>query len=331
MKTSLSDRYHEEKYAEVDAIVLSMNRANFTIDCIQSILIQENVSLHIWVIDQGSEKSQLDIIKGFLENKPNVKLIELGKNVGVPGGRNIGMKMGTAEFIICIDNDAEFASKLEIEKAVTSLKESQDIAIVGFKIQNYFTDKLDLSSWAYSRALLDKQNERFLTTRFCGAGHAIKRSSLQETDLYDESLFFYWEEVDLSYQAINLGYKIYYDPQIVVRHKVTDDNKVQWSGKRFYYLVRNFLYLNWKYYRSINLFVIYAGGYLIKGLFNGLFTTTIKGIKDAIKMSRNLKERNSSMLNQAALRYINENDTSLRGGFFRRLKNEVLIKLPKEQ
>jgi GT2 family glycosyltransferase len=330
MRTSKNDSGHEEIYAEVDAIVLSMNRANLTIDCIKSILDQQNVTLHVWVIDQGSEKSQLEIIKDFLKHKPAVKLIELGKNVGVPGGRNIGMKMGTAEFIICIDNDAEFASKLEIEKAVNSIKESQDIAIVGFKIQNFLTGKLDLSSWAYSRALLDKQNERFLTTRFCGAGHAIKRSSLQETNLYDESLFFYWEEVDLSYQAINLGYKIYYDPQIVVLHKATNDNKVQWSGKRFYYLVRNLLYLNWKYYRSIKLFIIYASGYLIKGVFNGLFTTTIKGIKDAIQMSRNLKKSNSSKLNQAALRYIYENDTSLRGGLFRRIKNEVLVRLPKE-
>ena len=331
MRTSNSDSGHEKIFPEVDAIVLSMNCANLTIDCIQSILDQENITIHIWVIDQGSEKSQLDMIKDFLKNRPAVNLIKLGKNLGVPGGRNIGMKMGTAEFIICIDNDAEFELKWEIEKAVNSLTESQDIAIVGFKIQNYYTGKLDLSSWAYSRALLDKQNERFLTTRFCGAGHAIKRSSLEETNLYDDALFFYWEEVDLSYQAINRGYKIYYDPQIVVRHKITEDNKVQWSGKRFYYLVRNFLYLNWKYYRSIKLFGMYSGGYLLKGIFNGLFTTSIKGIKDAIQMSRNLHEPNSSKLNQAALRYIDQNDTSLRGGFFRRLKNEVLVRLPKEQ
>lgn len=315
---------------DVDVVILSLNRAELTVACIESVLEQKKINPHLFIIDQGSDVSQLNILKNFVQDKSCIQLFELSKNLGVPGGRNLGMKKGKSGFIICIDNDAEFESPYEIERAVAEFQKDKAVAVLGFKIVNYFSNELDITSWSYPKTKLTHHNDIFKTTRFCGAGHAIRRSALEQTEYYDESLFFYWEEVDLSYQLINLGYEILYYPPVVIRHKVSLESKVSWEGDRFYFLVRNILYLQWKYYRSIGLFLIYAVGYLIKAGRNQLLKNYFRGIADSIQMIRQNKNLSHKKLNKASRLYIHKYDTEIRGDLFTRIKNEVLSRLPGE-
>lgn len=313
---------------DVDVVILSLNRAEMTEACINSVLQQENINPNIWIVDQGSEDNQLRMLKKYLEDKPQVKLIELKKNIGVPAGRNLGMREGRSDFVFCIDNDAEFDSEKEIAKAVKQFYLEEKTAVLGFKIINYFTNDLDHTSWSYPKTLLARQDDTFLTTRFCGAGHAIRRSALMQTNFYDDNLFFYWEEVDLSYQLINLGYQIMYFPEVIVRHKVSQENKVSWDGNRYYFLVRNILYLNWKYYHAWWSFLIFAAGYLVKGILNGVPRQSIQGINDSIKMCHVIKGYDKHILNSYGRQYIYTYDTCVRGPFFTRLKNEIFTRLP---
>jgi GT2 family glycosyltransferase len=313
---------------DVDVVILSLNRAEMTEACINSVLQQENIYPNIWIIDQGSDEAQLRMLKKALEDNPQVRLVELKKNIGVPAGRNLGMKLGRSNYIFCIDNDAEYGSEKEIVRAVDQLNKDEKIAVLGFKINNYFTNDLDHTSWSYPKTMLARQDETFLTTRFCGAGHAIRRSALEQTDYYDENLFFYWEEVDLSYQLINLGYQIEYFPNVKIRHKVSTENKVLWDGNRYYFMVRNILYLNWNYYRSWSSFLVFAIGYLIKGILNGVGRQSIRGINDSIKMCHEMKCNDKKILTSESRRYIYTYDTSVRGSFFTRLKNEIFTRLP---
>ena len=41
-----------------------------------------------------------------------------------------------------------------------------------------------------------------------GAAAALRRQALEQTHYYEDRLFFFWEEVDLSYQLIELGWTI---------------------------------------------------------------------------------------------------------------------------
>jgi GT2 family glycosyltransferase len=316
---------------DVDVVILSLNRAELTVACVESVLEQENITPHLFIIDQGSEESQLSFLKKFTENISSILLIELNNNLGVPGGRNLGMKKGKSDYIVCIDNDAEFESPYEVGRAIAELQKDSSEAVLGFKIVNYFSNELDITSWSYPKTMLPRQNEVFKTTRFCGAGHAIRRSALELTEYYDESLFFYWEEVDLSYQLINLGFEILYYPPVVIRHKVSLESKVSWDGDRFYFLVRNFLYLHWKFYQSIWSFLIYAGGYFIKAGRNRLLNQYYRGISDSIRMVRQNKKPNHYKLNKAGRLYIHTFDTDVRGDFITRIKNEVFSRLPGEK
>ena len=169
-------------------------------------------------------------------------------------------------------------------------------------------------------------NEYFLATRFCGAGHAIKRKVFDSIGGYDASLFFYWEEVDLSNKILNLGYTIAYDPDISIYHKLSPDSRVNWSDKRYYYLVRNILYIDWKHYRKIKRIILLTFGYLTKGIYNNFFSQTMMAIKDGLIMAVRLKEA-TPRLSEDAIQYIAKNELAYRGNIYDRIKSEVFEKL----
>jgi GT2 family glycosyltransferase len=311
----------------IDVVILSIDRASDTIDAVRSVLAQERVEPRIWLIDQGSDNQNLGLLKNFIRNHENVYLKELSQNYGVPGGRNKGVKLCNVELVVGLDNDAVFKSKDSLFRVVSRFVEDEQLGALGFRIENFFSGKLDRSSWVYPRTLLSKANEPFLVTRFCGAGHAVRRSAFLEVGGYDESLFFYWEELDLAYKMINLGYKIAYDPKISILHKVSPEARVDWGVRRFYYLVRNIIYLDWKFYRSVVRMGMLISGYLVKGLYNGVLRQALRGAVDGVSMARQVQD-DSAILNQTARDYIYNNDLRYRGKLINRLKHEVFDKLP---
>ncbi len=311
----------------IGIVILSLNRPSDTIEAVQSVLAQKGVEPLIWLIDQGSDDQNLKLLKDYFRNHENVYLKELAQNYGVPGGRNRGIKLCDAEVVVSLDNDAVFDSEDSLSQVLSRFLEDDHLGALGFRINNFFSGKLDRPSWVYPRALLPKADNSFLATRFCGAGHALRRSTFLEVGGYDESLFFYWEELDLSYKIINLGYKIAYDPAITILHKVSPEARVNWGDRRFYYLVRNIIYLDWKFYHSVSRLAFLVSGYLVKGWYNGLLRQAMRGVVDGVGMASHLRDK-SVILSQAARNYVSFHDVHYRGNLLTRFKNEVIDKLP---
>lgn len=319
------------KLPTVDVILLSWNRAEMTLETVFNLLEQTGVNLEIWIVDQGSRPEELDLLKRSLNPYSNVHITELQKNVGVPAGRNVGTRLGHAEYTVSIDNDAIFESSDALKRVVELFNEDAAIGVISFRIKNFYTHQDDELSWVYPKAMKSLKDQRFFTTRFVGCGHAIRRSVFEQANGYDDELFFFWEEVDFSYRVINLGYRLIYTPEIRVLHKVAPEARVRWQDKRFYYLVRNAIYINYKYKRSALKAAIVALGYFVKGCFNKLPQQTISGVIDAIKMIRKLPPQYSHQpqsMTKTAQTYLWENELRYRGSLWNRLKTEVFVDLP---
>ncbi len=312
--------------SDVDVVILSLNRSEMTKDAVLSIVKQCQVKAVIWIIDQGSTEDTLNLLHQLASDYSNVRLIELGRNVGIPAGRNIGMACGQAPYIVSVDNDAVIENVYALKYLVETFNTRPGVGIIGFRIMNYYTKKDDELSWAYPKELKRMRDNEFYTTRFAGGGHALRRSIFNETGGYDESLFFYWEEVELSYKALNLGYQIIYDPKIILLHKVAPESRVDWKNGRYYYLVRNAIYINYKYYGRIDRVFLLSMGYILKGIHNSLFNEAFKGVMDGIRMCR--KVARVSKINDSTQNYILKNEMCYRGSFFKRLRTEVFAYLP---
>jgi GT2 family glycosyltransferase len=311
----------------VDFIILSWNRTEETIAAIESARAQKGVIGSVKVVDQGSEPDNLARIRRYAADADNVALHEIGRNVGVPAGRNIATRMGDAPYVIALDNDAEFADEECALRAIAMMEADTTLAAVAFRILIYATREDDDSSWAYPGVLRALRDQSFFTSRFVGAGHAIRRSAFEAVGGYDDDLFFACEEMDLGLRFINAGYRIKYDASIEILHKVSPEGRFRWSAGRFYYGVRNELYIHYKSGSSPWRIAQCAAGRLLTAARNGLTPECLRAIRDAAKMSWRYRpdeaRRQLARLRSDARAYIRIVDRAEEYTFWSRLKNAL--------
>ena len=269
----------------IDVIILSWDRTTETIAAIDSAAEQTGIEKRIWIVDQGSKPDNLAALRRAIDGRPEIHLHEIGKNVGVAEGRNIASALGSAPYIVALDNDAVFKDETILAGIARRMDGEPRLGAVAFRILNFFTGRDDAMCWDYPgvpRAMADCE---FMTTRFIGAGHALRRSAFESAGGYDAALFFAGEERDLSYRILNLGYMVRYSPDFAVLHKVDPTARVNWKSGRFYFTVRNVLYSDFKYGVPLWRLARSAGALTLKGFRNGCAGQALRGIKDAMQMA----------------------------------------------
>jgi GT2 family glycosyltransferase len=269
---------------QVDVLILSWNRVEDTISAIASAASQVGVAQQILVVDQGSQPQNLARLETFLETVACARLHKLPHNAGVPGGRNIAAAMGSAPYIVALDSDAVFADADSLARAVGHLAANPQLCAIGFRILNFFTGEVDWSSWDYPDAY--QPDRQFATTRFVGAGHAMRRSTFEAVGAYDARLIFCGEELDLCYRMINTGQRIEYVPSVAILHKVSPEHRVFWGSGRFFQTVRNNLYTLYKFGTPPARLGLAALAFLMKGLRNGVATQALHAMLASLRMCR---------------------------------------------
>jgi GT2 family glycosyltransferase len=205
-----------------------------------------------------------------VQGRYDITLLSTERNLGVAGGRNLISGLGHGRVIVALDNDAEFASPDTVAQMVAVLDAEPRLGAIGCRIVTYASGDDDLSSWGYPIGLLPSAGESFDTVTYVGAGHAIRREAWQQAGGYDAKLFFCWEEFDFCLRAIALGWHIRYRGDIVVRHKVCAEQRVGWDDARWFYFVRNRIYIERKLDHSWFALLPRIAGYMVKGTCNGL-------------------------------------------------------------
>jgi len=190
----------------------------------------------ILIVNDDPEKSIKKEIKSLKER--NIFLIENKKNLGFGQSVNIGAKYAKGDYLFLLNSDVILTNK-NYSYALKHFKENPNLFAVSFaqvekdnqivgKNIIYFKDGLFYhqkannlnfgeNAWAEGGAcLIDKKKFNYL------GGF---------DNLYSP---FYWEDVDLSYRAWKTGFKILFDPKILVEHhhestisKYFDKNKVK--------------------------------------------------------------------------------------------------------
>lgn len=304
--------------AAVDVIILSWNRAKETVEAIESALAQKNVAQRVLVVDQGSTPENLAELRRVAGRDSRVVLHEVGRNIGVAGGRNLASDLGCAPYIVALDNDAIFSDGLVLRRVVDTLEADPSLGALAFRILNFYTGADDEMCWDYPEALRPYADREFEVTRYIGAGHALRRSAFEDAGRYDETLFFAGEERDVSYRILNLGYRIKYVPHLTVRHKVLPGQRVRWDGGRYYYTVRNVLYSDFKFGRSPFHLAKAVAALTLKGAYNGVAGQAIRGAWDAGRMAVRFRRsgRNTELydLKREARDYIRSCERIGRGG-----------------
>lgn len=308
---------------DADVIILALDRIEETLAAIASARGQLGASVHVSILDQGSTPEALARLAIVIKDQPDVGLFSTGQNLGVAAGRNVLSALGHGRAIVALDNDAEFPATGTVARLVAGLDAEPCLAAIGCRIVRYDNGADDLSSWGYPGPLLPAAGESFDAVTFVGAGHAIRRAAWEQAGGYDPKLFFCWEEFDFCLRAIALGWRIRYRGDIAIRHKVSAEHRVGWTNRRWFFFVRNRLYIERKLDRGWIGMLPRIVGYLLKGARNGLFVHTLAAVNAAFHMDPGATRR----LPVSGEFYLSRNDRAHRGSLVRRVRDEILARI----
>jgi GT2 family glycosyltransferase len=308
---------------DVDIIILSLNRQVETLEAIHSALSQRGVRFHVTVLDQGSDTEVIRALARGWSTTQHFALYTVTTNCGVGGGRNVATSLGHGRIIIALDNDAIFQNRWVAAGALRAFQQKPDLGALGFNILDADGVSPDRFSWGYPARLISRFKDRFDTTTFVGAGHAIRRVTWNAVGGYDATLFFTWEEYDFCLAAIALKWRVCYDGGLAVIHKISPVARVGWDTARTKLFVRNRLIIARKW-SSTRLYLLpLICGYLLHGTLNRRLAPTIDGIRAALSAEVERGRRMPKTMRH----YIYANERRHRGSWFDRIRFEVFTNI----
>ena len=294
---------------DADIVILALDRPEETLEAIASALGQQGGRFRIFVLDQGSEPETIARFAAALDGQAGAALVTSERNLGVAEGRTLASSFGCGRVIVGLDNDAVFADPHVVARAVAAFDAEADLGAIGFRILRHDSGEEDLSSWGYPAALLARAGGDFDSVTFVGAGHAIRRAAWEDGGGYDDKLFFCWEEYDFCLRAIEAGWRIGYRGGLVVRHHVAPEARVRWTANRWFYFIRNRLYISHKTGAGTIALGMRFAVYLMRSLRQGAASQALRALPAAIRLAAGTRR---CSLSDATLDYLRRNDVRYR-------------------
>lgn len=151
-----------------------------------------------------------------------VTVIETVENLGCPGGRNIAIQrlreFGDVDVVVELDDDGLLVQTDVLRRIGELYAEDSGLGIIGFRIVD---EEGGTAQRHVPRLGKADPTRRGLVTGFLGGGHAFSLRMLDEIGDWPSDFFFTHEETDLAWRAIDAGWKVLYEPSLLLRHPKT--------------------------------------------------------------------------------------------------------------
>jgi len=229
----------------VSAVIVTWNGKDLLATCLETLRAQTRPVDEVLVVDNGSSDNTQRMVR---TTSPEVSLIEMGRNTGFSIANNVGISQAKGEYIALLNNDL-ILDPGWVAAMVGALENHPTVGSCACKMLSYaHPDTIDAAGMQVlpngvgaNRGTNDLDGPRYAApTPVFGAcaGAAMYRASmLRDIGAFDEDLFIYYEDVDLSFRAQIAGYDCLYVPDAVVHHHHGASSGR--FGKRDYYLARN--------------------------------------------------------------------------------------------
>lgn len=251
----------------IGLITVNYNQYQLTREFLESLsLVKNTKDLIVFIADVSSSKENFKIglypMNVVMKNLPNK-----GYAFGINQGINYFIKSGVDKFC-AINNDIFFDKNFAIE-AEKSFKEND---IFGGKIyyapgyeyhKKYKKNEIGKVFWyaggindwknvhTYHRGVdeVDKgQYEKLEETDFItGCMLFFDKKVINKIGLWDEKYFLYFEDADFCERAKKAGFKLYYNPKIIIYHKNAQSTGGSGSNLHQKYQRKNRLRFGLKY------------------------------------------------------------------------------------
>ncbi len=199
-----------EQLAEIDISIVTYNSEKWLDSYFKSLLKQSfPVSkINIYITDNASTDNTYQILKSLQstiqENFASFN-VNKAKNLGFGAGHNNNLKQSSSKYILVSNVDLEYEADA-IEKLVDYAKnDNSSVASWEMRQKPYEHPKY------YKPVTLE-------TTWSSSACVLLKKEAITKVGGYDDHIFMYGEDVELSYRLRDQGYLLKYYPKAVCWH-----------------------------------------------------------------------------------------------------------------
>lgn len=239
-------------------VIPNLNGEEFLKEAIDSIMGQSYPATLI-VVDNASEDKSIDILKEYGDE---IVLLNNPKNLGFTGGVNPGIKYSIEnnyDAVALFNNDA-LADKEWLGQLISELKDNRGI-ITGklLSIDKTFIDSTGECMSEWGLAFPRGRNRSTTSNHFTNPGAVFGATGgaslysvpmLKQIGLFDQNYFAYYEDVDISFRAQLVGWKVWYTPKAIAYHRISQTSKRMYKGFSIYHSFKNMpllLYKNMPY------------------------------------------------------------------------------------
>jgi len=241
---------------DVSVIIVTYNHQKHITSCLESVIREDPGE--VVVVDNGSRDRTTTIIEG---SYPQVKLIKNSKNPGFGAANNIGVKNSKGKYLVFLNPDTKVESTA-IKELVNPIKKDKNL-VTSPKILLYHGEKINtcgnkqhITGMAFTRGAGDDPKEwniSQLVNGISGACFAMTQENFQKLGGFDENLFLYMEDSELSWRIKSHGLKILYVPGAVVRH----DYDFSVTPEKIYHVERGRYIILRKYLNSADYLLLF--------------------------------------------------------------------------
>ncbi|MFR9721759.1 glycosyltransferase family 2 protein [Streptomyces sp. MS19] len=186
---------------------------------LDSVAAQEGERIEVVVVGNGAALPGLP---------PGVRSVELPENLGIPGGRNVGIETfgpgGSAvDVLLFLDDDGLLPDKNTAQLVRAAFADDPKLGIVSFRIADPETGTTQRRHVPRLRASDPMRSSR--VTTFLGGANAVRTQVFQQVGGLPDDFFYAHEETDLAWRALDAGWSIDYRADMLLYHPATPPSR----------------------------------------------------------------------------------------------------------
>lgn len=204
------------KAVRLGAVVLTMgNRPAELRALLDSVAAQDGDPVETVVVGNGAPLPELPA---------GVRTVELPENLGIPGGRNVGIEaFGHAgcevDALLFLDDDGLLPRTDTAELCREAFAADPELGIISFRIADPDTGETQRRHVPRLRAADPLRSSR--VTTFLGGANAVRTSVFAQVGGLPDEFFYAHEETDLAWRALDAGWAVDYRADLVLHHPAT--------------------------------------------------------------------------------------------------------------
>ena len=201
---------------KLGAVIITMgNRPDELRAFLDSVAGQDGDRIEVVVVGNGAPVP--DVPAG-------VRTVELPENLGIPGGRNVGIEAfgpsgADVDALLFLDDDGHLPNTDTAELCRQAFEADPRLGIVTFRIADPDTGVTQRRHVPRLRASDPMRSSR--VTTFLGGANAVRSQVIAEAGPLPGEFFYAHEETDLAWRALDAGWQIEYRADMVLNHPTT--------------------------------------------------------------------------------------------------------------